>query len=184
MTDIIDAQFADFPNRSGQTTFSYAQLLAQLTQDIPSGGGGPFAGQGAQVRRPNAISIANNVHTDIIFNNLLYDDLNFWDGATKLIIPVTDPQISRVSLVGYHVWSSGGPFTYEISVQKNNGAVNGGVESLPFTIAGDFVQHMSGVVMGEPVVAGDEFTLDVLTNSSPPLAQTSIRAVLSLVVEQ
>ena len=36
--DITKAQFADFNNTSGKTTYSYAQLLAQLQNDLVEGG--------------------------------------------------------------------------------------------------------------------------------------------------
>ena len=150
-----------------------------------SSGPGPFGGAGALVSRPFTAAIPHNVHTDVIFNpaSTVYDDLGFYDGATKLIIPVTDPPIRRVLLVAQHVWSSGGPFTYDVTIQKNNGAFQTGEQTLPFTIVGDFVQQMNVTGGPEPVVAGDAFTMDLLVNSTPPgTGQTSVRASMTLLV--
>ena len=169
-------------NNTGLKNITGDELAALISA---SSGPGPFGGKGASVLRAFTAAIPHNVHTEVIFSpaTTVYDDLNFYDGVSSLIIPDVDPPIERVLLVGHHVWSSGGPFTYDVTIQKNNGAFNTGELTLPFTIAGDFVQHMNMTGGPEPVVAGDAFTMDLLVNSDPPATgQTSVRAALTILV--
>lgn len=121
--DITTAQFPNIPNVAGQETFSYAELLAQLNKDIvPISGASPFAGQGANVRGAGQnyaqnISAGANLSTETF-----YDDLGFFDGGqpTRLTIPVTVPQFTRVMLIGYWQWDT--PYdvgSFQLSLAKN-----------------------------------------------------------------
>jgi hypothetical protein len=175
--------WSDANNNTGLENIRGDELAALI--GAATSGSGPFGGKGALVSRPGGTFIAHNVHTDVIFtpNQTQYDDLGFYDGVSKLIIPVTDPPIKRVLLVAQHVWLSGGPFTYDVTIQKNNGAFTTGEQTLPFTTAGDFVQQMNVTGGPEPVVAGDAFTMDLLVNSTPPgTGQTSVRATMTILV--
>ncbi len=105
--DITKAQFADFNNTAGKTTFSYAQLLAQLKTDI--GGASQFTGASVGMRRAGAFSVPVGFSGTIVSYDVapVFDDLAFFNVAlpTRLTIPVTDPPISRVAVSGLVVWS-------------------------------------------------------------------------------
>lgn len=170
-------------NNTGLENITGTELAALI--GAATSGAGPFGGKGVLVSRPFGAVIPHNVHTEVIFqpSQTQYDDLGFYDGVSSLIIPVTDPPIRRVLLVAQHVWLSGGPFTYDVTIQKNNGAFTTGEQTLPFTSASDFVQQMNVTGGPEPVVPGDAFTMDLLVNSDPPgTSQTSVRATLTLLV--
>ena len=99
--DITKAQFENVPNVAGRETFSYAELLAQLTADIPSGGGN--VGLGALLSLVNQTVPNNSLHTVTWASfNERYDDFGFFDSVvapTRLSIPATPP-ISRVRVYG------------------------------------------------------------------------------------
>lgn len=172
--DITKAEFWDVPNTQGLPTFSYAQLLAQLQQDI-GGDTNPFAGQGAKAGRDNFENVNNNSLTTITFTEEVYDDLNMIDlgvDAQRITIPTTDPQISRVLVSLYSSWQNNangdrdqsatlnGVFGYgeNISQSRNVPPVNAGAGALyvytwPYQVtAGDFitvrVSQSSGVTLG------------------------------------
>lgn len=184
MTDITDAQFADFPNRSGQTTFSYAQLLAQLAIDIPSGAGGPFAGLGARVTRSPTETIPEGFPGTVIiftsFPNPEYDDLAFYDGTTGLVIPITSPPIQRVQLIGHTTWSGNAAGQYNQFILKNGGAIGDGRQSVQRgTPNTQYLNSVSGPI---DVVAGDKLELLALQFSSPPGSRTLSFAQFTLLV--
>lgn len=175
MTNIIDAQFADFPNRSGQTTFSYAELLAQIQSDLPPPpAGNPNIGLGANATGPSQ-SIVSASAQQVTYDTSEFDDLGFLDigGANpeRFTIPVTDPQITRVVFGGGVTWATGG-----------GGDVRGIQSRFNFNAAGNlhptgasvFSQRGADAAFSNrqtmncgvtPVVPGDIFTMTAFQDS-------------------
>jgi hypothetical protein len=179
MTDIINAQFADFPNRSGQTTFSYAELLAQLIIDLPfTPGANPNIGLGANATGANQ-DITSASSQPVVYDDSVFDDLGFLDigGANpeRFTIPVTDPQITRVIFGGGVTWETGA-----------GGDVRGIQSRFNFSAAGNL--HPTGASIFSqrgadpafsnrqtmncgvtPVVPGDIFTMNAFQDSGGDL---------------
>lgn len=110
--DITKAQFADFNNTAGKTTFSYAQLLAQLIADLPfTPGANPNIGLGANATGGDQDIVSTSAQ-QVEYDRNVFDDLGFLDigGANpeRFTIPVTDPQITRVVFGGAVTWETGG----------------------------------------------------------------------------
>ena len=87
-------EFWVVPNNAGLPTVSAEQIVAA--------GNGGFVGMGAAVRRDSQLSIPNSGITDVPFEFEDFDDLGFWDisNPTEMVIPVTNPQITRVQFSG------------------------------------------------------------------------------------
>ena len=171
--DISNALFWNAPRRAGVPAFTYAELLAQLQQDI-SGGGSPFAGQGALVSRIGSQVISNSISASIVWDTAEYDDLGFTDigGATpqRLTIPVTDPVIERVIIGGRVEWSVAGGGIVQLTQLQNftnfpSAAFPGGVFELDDSAAGTLENRQSISSAPISVVPGDFFEHQVLQNS-------------------
>ena len=106
--DITKAQFWNTPNVAGRESFSYAQLLAQLTIDLPTGLS-PNVGLAA-VSRGSTQSINNLLDTPIVWDTIEYDDLGFLDIGSgsprdeRFIVPDVTPAIERVIFGGAFFW--------------------------------------------------------------------------------
>lgn len=105
--DITKAQFWNTPNVAGLSSFSYAELLAQLVADLP-GGNSPNLGIGCHASGTG--SVAGGGRVPIPFDTALYDDANFLDigGANpeRMTIPVLDPPIERIVVGGFLRWAA------------------------------------------------------------------------------
>lgn len=96
-------EFWVVPNTAGLPTVDAAAIVA-----AGGGGGNGFAGQGAGIRNTGNQFIGTSI-APLIFNTEDYDDLGFADlGANndRFIIPVTDPQITRVRLSVFTRWNN------------------------------------------------------------------------------
>jgi hypothetical protein len=108
--DITKAQFADFNNTAGKTTFSYAQLLAQIVADLGPTGAGQI-GMAAVARGANQ-DIGNLSDQPLVWDTIEYDDLGFLDVSSgsprneRFIIPDVDPPINKVLFGGAFRWST------------------------------------------------------------------------------
>jgi len=175
MMDITKAQFADFNNTAGKTTFSYAQLLAQLIADLPPPPvSNPNIGLGANATGPTQ-AIVNASAQQVTYDTNEFDDLGFLDigGANpeRFTIPVTDPQITRVVFGGAVTWETGG-----------GGDVRGIQSRFNFNAAGNlhptgasvFSQRGADAAFSNrqtfncgitPVVPGDVFTMTAFQDS-------------------
>jgi len=172
--DITQADFWDVPNEQGLPTFSYAQLLAQLQQDI--GGVSPNVGLGA-IGQSSGQSIANLLITPLVYSAIEYDDLGFLDVSSgsprdeRFIIPDVDPPIERVIFGGQWQWQN-----------NAGGDIRGGDTRLNFNGPGGnnpagavfFSQNTSDPAFNNrltmntgaaKVVAGDIWTLNVFQDS-------------------
>jgi hypothetical protein len=108
--DITKAQFADFNNTAGKVTFSYAQLLAQITTDLGPTGAGQI-GMAAVASGANQ-DIGSLSDQPIVYDTIEYDDLGFLDVSSgsprdeRFIIPDVDPPINKVIFGGAFRWET------------------------------------------------------------------------------
>lgn len=177
---ITDAQFADFPNRSGQTTFSYAELLAQLTKDLPSGAS-PNIGLGAIARNAGGSSINNLLITPLVWDNIDLDDLGFLDISSgsprdeRFIIPDVDPPIERVVFGGQYAWNNSALGDIRGADTRYNfngpGGLNpSGAQIFQQNTADPTFNNRATLNMGVRIVAvGDIFTLNVFQDTGGAL---------------
>ena len=101
--DITAAQFWNVPNVQGYPTFSYAELLAQLQIDIPSGGALSYTTIG--YTGPQQVTLNVQVVT-ITFTDLLFDNgLGAFNIAnpTRLTVPTG---VTGIMLIGYCAWTN------------------------------------------------------------------------------
>jgi len=179
---ISGAQFWNVPDVAGLPTFSYAELLAQLSLDIPSGG--PQAGFGALVFRNASQAIPTATSTDAIWDEIVYDDLGFADiaGANpeRLTIPDVDPPIRRIIVGGYVPWNQVASSTKRVITTRKNGGFPGtplfpaGVDEVEQNPTGTLGSRMSLVSGPEPVVVGDYFTITLRQDSGADLGAIRI----------
>ena len=173
--DITKAQFWNTPNVAGRESFSYADLLAQLTIDITSGGGNPFIGDGAEVRASSGQNVGTVIGA-LTFNVEVYDDLAFADLGVdndRLIIPVTNPQITRVQLACFTRWNNtqgGQTGVRQVNISKNGSSGVGGDgisvrRENPLSV-GSFDNLYAYNSLPQEVVPGDFFQLLALQNST------------------
>lgn len=186
MNDITKAQFGDFPNRSGQKTFSYAQLLAQLIRDLPGGAGN--IGIGCLATAGNT-SIASGGRIPVPFDTSVFDDASFLDigGANpeRMTIPLLDPPIQRVIVGGSQSWSANahGQVRSLIFV-KNLNTVNNGTMQIPATIVPGDANRTLAMSPPENVVAGDWFETQAFTSGGAgPAVNLSAAAGWIIVVQ-
>lgn len=173
--DITKAQFWNTPNVAGVETFDYAELLAQLTIDIPSGGGNPFIGDGAEVRATGSQNVGTVIGA-LIYNTEVYDDLGFADLGVdndRLTIPVTNPQITRVQLSGFTRWNNtqgGQTGVRQVNISKNGSSGVGGdgisIRRENPLSASAFDGLYTFTSLPQEVVPGDFFQLLALQNST------------------
>lgn len=169
--DITTAQFWDVPNTGGLPTFSYAELLAQLTADLPSGGS-PFVGLGAHVN-VDVQSIGGQSDVPLDWDTVVYDDLGFTDiggsDPDRLVVPLTDPPIEKVIVGGSNSWSANAAGDVRaVSIRQNLSTVFN-VMRVGNTVVPGLAASLVTVTNPIDVVAGDFFTVGVFQNSSPPV---------------
>ncbi len=162
--DITQAQFADFNNTAGRTTFSYAQLLAQLQNDITGTGIGTSLG--CSIRAAGAQSIPTGTFTEVTFDVVTYDDAGFvpgGDASNNIVIPAT-PAINRVGISVNCRWSSGGTGFAGFQMQVNSlTPFQECSQAIP--LGDSFTRPGQGCVFGLEVVPGDEISLEVVQTS-------------------
>ena len=158
--DITKAQFWNTPNVAGVESFSYAQLLAQLTADLP-GGNSPNIGIGC-LATANNTSIASGGRVPVPYDTAVYDDAGFLDigGANpeRMTIPLLDPPIQRVVVGASQNWSANaqGQVRSIVFVKTVNQLANGTLQIPATIVPGDANRNLA---MSPPdnVVAGDWF---------------------------
>ncbi len=181
--DITQSQFWNAPNTAGVESFSYADLLAQITADLPPPppGASVNVGLGAIARMTPDQTIANLLISPATFDSIDLDDLGFLDVGSgsprdqRFIIPDVTPTIERVVFGGTWEWK-----------QSLNGDVRGGDTRLNgngpgglFTAGAiNFAATMSDPTFNNrqtintgPVVVsvGDFFTLNLFQDSGAGL---------------
>ncbi len=136
--DITKAQFADFNNTAGKTTFSYAQLLAQLIKDLPPPPViNPNIGKGVSLQVIDEMrNLTDNSANTLDFRGntggedpvVHFDDLAFYSNSlpTQFTIPDVDPPITRIIAWLYGIWSGtrGANTDYQTAFIRNNFASN------------------------------------------------------------
>lgn len=175
--DITNAQFWDVPNTGGLPTFGYAELLAQLTADLPSGNS-PNIGKGALVRGSTQ-SIPNLLAQFITWDKVDYDDLGFTDigGANpeRLVIPDVDPPIVKVVVGGFFAWQpnvSGNVRGIETRYNFNaSGNLFPAGTNLFIGVGGDpaFGERLTLISGAQEVSAADQFTIGAFQDSGAGL---------------
>ena len=176
MHDITKAQFPNRANVAGEQTFSYAELLAQLTIDLPSGGGN--VGLGVLIRTAIFFQvIPDNVETILDFDGgggvtIEHDDLGFYDpiaDPTKFIIPAGQ------GITSVTVFQRVNFGTSSVGKRALRGRVNGAIAGpgmidyiLP-AISGSQSVSLSGTSAAVKVSDGDFFQSDVIQTSGAPM---------------
>ena len=176
MTDITKAQFANFPNTAGLQTFNYAELLAQLQQDISGIGN---VGLGVLIESALIFQvIPDTIETILNFDlaagvTIHYDDLGFYDpvaAPTKLIIPAGEgiTAVTVFQRVNFQANSTG---LRALRGRKNNAiAAAGMVDQIVAAIVGGGTGlSISGTSAAVKVADGDFFESDVIQTSGVPL---------------
>jgi hypothetical protein len=149
-------------------------LLAQLTNDIPSGGGSPFAGQGAKVGRDLTENANSGANLTVTFTEEVYDDLNMVDlGAQpqRVTIPTTNPQITRVLVSLYSDWqnNNSGDRTMSITINGVFG-YNDNLSQIRYRPPANNLAGFQAIYTWPyEVIAGDFFGVVVRQDSGSPL---------------
>jgi len=172
--DITKAQFADFNNTAGKTTFSYAELLAQLLADLGSVG---QIGIGAAVNQGAAgQSIPNAVATPVDFTagggaTVHYDDAGFFVSPDSFVIPLLDPPIQRVIVAIGVFWFSGAGTFRRLRTEFNGAGptTNNLMQQNDVVPVAAIQTAMAVECLPIPVVAGDTFTFGVTHNDGGAL---------------
>lgn len=177
-------------NNTGMKNITGDELAALI--NAGGGGASPFIGMGANVRASSNQNIVNGLQgTVVVFNIENYDDLDFVDlGADndRMTIPVTDPQITRISLSAFFRWNNtagGQTGVREMIFTKNGG---GGISSPGFS-TNRFVPPDTGATdalntftsQPQQCVAGDFFGVTAFQNSGND-PQNLLGAQLSIAV--
>lgn len=158
----------------------------ELAALISAANGGPSAqvGKGCRVQRAPTESVPDGFPGVVVtftgFPNPFYDDLNFYDGTTGLVIPDVDPPIQRVQLIGHEVWSGNAAGQYNMFILKNGGAIGDGRQSVQRGTPN--TQYLNATSGPLDVVPGDKFELLALQFSSPVGTRTMSFAMFTLLV--
>jgi len=170
--NITDAQFGDFPNRSGIKTYSYAELLAQLQIDIGGGGASEQIGKGCKATA-TTISIVAGGRNTVPFDTAVFDDAGFLDigGANpeRMTIPLLNPTIKRIVVGGYQNWSAGATGTIRslVFIHNTNEVTFGSTMQIPLTVVPGDANRTLAMSPPIDVVAGDWFeTQAVISNGA------------------
>jgi hypothetical protein len=100
----------------------------------------------------------------VSFASAAFDDNSFWNVGTPtdLVIPVTDPVISRVQVTANCVWSPAAAGSqFHLTILKSGGASQEATQSAngQDTSSAPNTNHYLNVSLIEDVVPGDVFTL-------------------------
>lgn len=162
MNDITKAKFWNVPNVAGRTTFSYAELLAQIQSDLPPPPvSNPNIGIGC-LATANNVSITSGGRRPVPYDAVVFDDAGFLDigGANpqRITIPLLDPPILRVVIGGSQTWSANaqGQVRTLIFTKGVNTIPNGSVQIPATIVPGDANKNLA-MSPPENVVAGDFF---------------------------
>lgn len=185
--DITKAQFWNTPNVAGVESFSYAQLLAQLTADLP-GGNSPNIGIGC-LATANNTSIASGGRVPVPYDTAVYDDAGFLDigGANpeRITIPLLDPPIKRVVIGGSQAWSANAHGTVRSLIfTKGVNQLNDGTQQIPATVVPGSANITLAMSPPENVVAGDFFETQAFTSGGAGPAVNLARAAGWIIVVQ
>lgn len=171
--DITKAQFWNTPNVAGLSSFSYAELLAQLAGDLP-GGNSPNLGLGCHASGTGSVPGGGRVA--IPFDTALFDDANFLDlgGANpeRMTIPLLDPPIERVIVGGFLRWNASTSGTSRTLIfTKNTGTIVDGDsdEREPMPVPGP-ANKILATSPPQNVVAGDYFEVQGLISGGAATA--------------
>ncbi len=177
--DVTKAQFPNVPNVAGQETFSYAELLAQLTADLAPVLANPNIGKGLALAADDDQNLADNLAHQIDWAPdtaaiIAYEDFDFYsdsDSTALAIIPDLDPPIQRVA-----VWATmfvqGTSGYREIAVEKNfNSGAPGTVRfrNTP-TSNSTFFFATSGAI---PVDVGDRISIEITVSGAGGVEQAT-----------
>lgn len=166
--DITKAQFWNTPNTAGRESFSYAELLAQLTKDLPTS-----AAVSLQARNttPFSTPTVNNVPIILPFGISVFDDAGFFDLAgNRFVIPVTVPQITRVTLSCYAIHAQNATGERELILLTNGIATTNSEEGTePGATTANSQMRLTFSSSPIAVVPGDFFQFQYLQNSGGAL---------------
>lgn len=192
MSKITDAQFADFPNRSGLTTFNFAELQAALGLASQVGKGALIRDSGITLSSSNSGGDGTQVPFTAPNLVIAYDDLAFFDDALDgFVIPDVTPAIQRVQCWMQCGWESGstGDGTRQLRILHNgdsyddntlNGIGMGGqLISGGFGINSDTPLHC--ITAPVDVAVGDVFTFFGKQNIGANLSLTDVAAAIVVV---
>ncbi len=194
--DITKAQFADFNNSAGKTTFSYAELLAQLTQDIPPPvTQSPWLGMGAIARATTNPEFPGNASFAFIpWDVVDEDDLGFMDisgtpdfRSAQFRIPDVDPPILACIVGGGINWENSQLGNLRAMDTRFNG--NGPSAFFPAGqevfngITADATHGNRMMIQSgqQNVDVGDNFWIDVLQDSGVNLSANAARGFIRVV---
>lgn len=194
--DITKAQFPNVQNVAGVETFSYADLLAQLAQDLPPPvTQSPFLGMGAIGRATTSPEFPGNSSFAFIpWDVIDEDDLGFMDisgtpdfRSAQFVIPDTDPPILSVIVGGGINWENSQLGNLRGMDTRFNGNGPGalfpaGQEVFSGITADGTHGNRQMVQSGQQnVVAGDIFWIDVLQDSGGNLSANAARGFIRIV---
>lgn len=171
----------DVVNRTGRNNIRGDELATMINAAAPAGLN-PFVGQGANVRGAGQ-NYAQNISAGLdLSTETFYDDLGFFSGGapTRLTIPVTNPQFTRVMLVGFWQWATPydvGSFQLSLAKNFNFSQVQQGfsITRYPGIGASDAGVPTIATLSSQPfvVVPGDFFELIGLQNGQANLTLTN-----------
>lgn len=185
--DITQAQFWNVPNVQGLPSFSYAELLAQLTQDIPGGAGS--IGIGCEVSNNGGFNCPDTVALQQLdFNisgfggNVSYDDAGFYTDAESNVftIPNITPAIQRVRAWFFIRWTGNTTGFRFVRTETNLSPAFPGhmFDTRPGLATDTDTCHVSDAI---PVVAGDKISFHVKQTSGGNLLAGLYRGGLTVV---